>query len=497
MRNGMIQTDWLRNWAIYTPNKVALIEAETEKQVSYEDLFKQSCALALKLQTEFNIEKGDRVAVISQNDVRYVPLFFAVQRLGAILVPLNFRLSPREIEFMLEDSGAKLVICNEDYQSLIKDSELEFTSVDFSSIHENLAEIDPEKEETFKGEFTDPLMILYTSGTTGRPKGAVLTHEMIFWNSVNTGLRLNLTTNDTQLCFLPFFHTGGWNVLLMPTLHRGGQNIIMKKFDAERILELSEKYKTTVLFGVPTTLEMMSQSEKFEASDLSTVRYAIVGGEPMPIELIKTWQKKGIAIRQGYGLTEFGPNVFSLNEEDSLRKIGSIGFPNFYIETRVVNQHGELCGPDEVGELLLKGPVCMKEYWNNPQATKETIKAGWLHTGDLVKFDSEKYFYVVGRKKEMFISGGENVYPVEVEQVLSEHPDISEVAVLGTKDSKWGEVGKAFIKAKSPIQPKEIEEFCKDRLAKFKIPKHFVFLDDLPKGHTGKILKRQLSETSQ
>jgi len=242
-------------------------------------------------------------------------------------------------------------------------------------------------------------------------------------------------------------------------------------------------------------MEMMARTPIFDKVDLSTIRYAIVGGEPMPLPAIKTWDKKGVPIRQGYGLTEFGPNVFSLNEEDALRKIGSIGFPNFYIEAKVIDNDGQELGANEVGELILRGPMVMSGYWKNKKATDETLKDGWMHTGDLVRRDSEGYYFVVGRKKDMYISGGENVYPPELEQVLRTHPGVLEVAVIGVPDPKWGEVGKAFIVRKhADVSEASVHEFCLQNLAKFKIPKYFIFMEALPKGDSGKILKRKLAE---
>ncbi|PIS10645.1 MAG: AMP-dependent synthetase, partial [Bdellovibrio sp. CG10_big_fil_rev_8_21_14_0_10_47_8] len=314
------------------------------------------------------------------------------------------------------------------------------------------------------------------------------------WNSINTTLRLNISQHDCSVIFLPFFHTGGWNVLTTPFFHRGARIIFLKKFDADRVLDLSDKEGATILFGVPTTMDMLARSNLFPSVKLDKVRYAIVGGEPMPIELIQTWHQRGIAIRQGYGLTEFGPNVFSLNEEDAIRKIGSIGFSNFYIETKVVDDHGQLVGPDQVGELWLKGPMCMTEYWNNPKATAETITDGWLHTGDLVRQDMDGYFYVVGRKKDMFKSGGENVYPAELEKVIRTLPGVREVAVIGVPDRKWGEVGKAFITLEptATLTEQDLIGHCVKNLAKFKVPKFYSFIAELPKGDSGKILKRKL-----
>ncbi len=319
----------------------------------------------------------------------------------------------------------------------------------------------------------------------------------VFWNSINTSLRLNISQTDATVIFLPFFHTGGLNVLTTPFLHRGAKLIFIKKFDGDQILKLSESHKATILFGVPTTMDMMSRSEVFKNVNLTSLRYAIVGGEPMPVDLIHKWNDKGIAIRQGYGLTEFGPNVFSLNEEDAIRKIGSIGFANFYSEAKIVDDDAKELGSEQIGELVLKGPMCMTGYWKNDKATKETIKDGWLHTGDLVKKDSEGYFYVVGRKKDMYKSGGENVYPTELEQVMRHLPGVREVAVIGVPDSKWGEVGKAFIvkeSISSDLTVDKINDYCAKNLAKFKIPKYFLFVPDLPKGDSGKILKRKLLE---
>jgi fatty-acyl-CoA synthase len=354
----------------------------------------------------------------------------------------------------------------------------------------------PHEHLRIDAEFEDPCMILYTSGTTGFPKGAIINYRMMFWNSVSTGLRLNLTSDDVILSFLPFFHTSGWHVLNTPALHRGARIVFLKKFEAERVLRLCDSEKVSILFGVPTTLDMMARTRAFEEVSLKSVRYSIVGGEPMPVELIKTWEARNIPIRQGFGLTEFGPNVFSLAAADSTRKMGSIGFPNMYIETRIVGDDGLEVGTNQVGELWLRGPACTPGYWKNEAATADAIREGWFTTGDLVRKDADGFFFVAGRKKDMFISGAENVYPVEIERYLSTHPKIREVAVIGVPDEKWGEVGKAFIAAKDGqiITEEEIFVFCQGNLARYKIPKFVEILADLPKGDSGKILKRALKK---
>lgn len=487
-----MELDWLQRWNQYSPGKIALKDGETGRSLTYSQLYRATLAKAHELRTEFGIQKNDRVAVIANNDLDYVILFFATQRLGAVLVPVNFRLTYREVEHIVNDSAPSLLV----YQETFADVAAQLFENDKVTQKVLLSSRIPSEglfNESFLGSPSDPVMILYTSGTTGAPKGAVLSHEMIFWNSINTTMRLNLSQNDCTVIFLPFFHTGGWNVLTTPVLHRGGTIVLLKKFDADKILELSSIENATILFGVPTTMEMMARSPLFATTDVSTIRYAICGGEPMPIPLIKSWADKGIPVRQGYGLTEFGPNVFSLNEEDALRKIGSIGFPNFYIDIRVVDNDSKDVAANEVGELILKGPMCMTGYWRNEKATKETIKDGWLHTGDLVRRDEEGFVYVVGRKKDMFISGGENVYPPELEQVIRTLPGVREVAVIGVPDEKWGEVGKAFVvKDRADLSTDELQSHCLKYLAKFKIPKSFVFLPELPKGDSGKILKRKL-----
>ncbi|MCM2323295.1 MAG: long-chain fatty acid--CoA ligase, partial [Oligoflexia bacterium] len=433
--------------------------------------------------------------------LEYFPLFFATQRLGAMLVPMNYRLAAPEISYIVADCAPKLLIHQRQFQELIGKLDpkclpkhlLHFDGNDSMISILDAAQDLPLIEMT--KDIETPIMILYTSGTTGNPKGAMLTHRSVFWNSVNTTLRLNLTQKDVTLAFLPLFHTGGWNVLSTPLLHRGAKSILLHKFDPVQVLNLCEKEGVTILFGVPTMMDMMYHTPQFPKTNLKSVRYAIVGGEPMPIPLIKLWEEKGIPIRQGFGMTEFGPGIFSLNEEDSIRKSGSIGFPNFYVDVKIIDDNGqELTEPEQVGELLLRGPACMTGYWNRPEETAKTIQNGWLHTGDLVRKDAEGYYYVVGRKKEMYISGGENVYPAEVEKFLRTNPKIREVAVIGVPDPKWGEVGKAYLALHEgqTLTEKELLDFCLGSLAKYKIPKHVRFMKELPKGDSGKILKRAL-----
>lgn len=492
--------DWIYKWAKYTPNRMVLREYDRDIKWSYYDLNNRINALANYLYDEYHFRKGQRIAIYSRNRAEYIFLFFAGIRLGVILVPLNSRLMPRELDILINDAKPSLFLFEKKYSEQCKELK-SLENVPHCLPVENISpfltepitEIDFSIEQSFKEE--DAVMILYTSGTTGVPKGVVINHKMLFWNSINTSLRLDINSRDHTQSFAPLFHTGGWNVLLTPFIHHGGSHTILSDFDTELILELIEKEQSTILFGVPTMMQMLANSPNFKSTDLSSIRYAVVGGAPMPIPLINVWHKKGIAIRQGYGLTEVGPNCFSLHQDDAIRKRGSIGFPNFYIDAKIMGNNGKECSFNEVGELWLKSPVVTPGYWNKPAETKATITDGWFHTGDMVIKDSEGYFFVVDRKKNMFISGGENVYPAEVETLLITNKDIKEAAVIGVSDERWGEVGHAFIvSSRKALTIDDIKTFCLGQLAKYKIPKYFTIVKELPLNETGKLNRMKLIE---
>lgn len=494
MTESPIRTDWLERWALYAPNRVAIDDLGAGRSVTYDEAAQIVGRTARLLRDDVGVGAGDRVAVLAPNAVEYVLLFFAVQQLGAILVPVNWRLAPREVAHVVGDAEPALLVVDDAFADKV--GGVDAPVLDFAELQAQMH--DASRPHDFDGpepDFDAACMILYTSGTTGAPKGAVLTNRGIFWNSVNTGLRLNLTEADRTAIFAPLFHTGGWHVLTTPILHHGG-TILLTDFDPATVLRLCDERGLTILFGVPTMLAMMHETEAFAEVSLDSVRYAIVGGEPMPLPLIRAWHAKGVPIRQGYGLTEFGPNVFSLSERDAERKAGSIGFPNFYIDARVADDAGNELPADEIGELVLRGPAAMAGYWRNPEATAETLRDGWLHTGDLVRCDADGYFYVVGRKKEMFISGAENVYPAEVEGFLQTHPAVKAVAVVGVPDDRWGEVGKAFVVLHdgASLDAAALVAFARTGLAKYKAPRHVAFLDALPTSDSGKVLKRALRE---
>lgn len=494
----MIPTDWSSRWAIYKPHAIALEEYETGRKLSWLQYNNVAGRMASFLESQYMIQKGDSIALLAENSLELAILFAAAQKLGFVLVPLNYRLTGSELEFLLNDCKPKLLVYDSKFSEKIK------TCKTIETIHaqittESLAnenDMAIAANKTFNYESADiqeddPIFLIYTSGTTAFPKASIYTHKMLFWNSINTQMRLDITGNDRSLNCAPSFHTGAWNVLLTPFLHHGAYTLLMRKFDPGAVIERLEKHQMTVWWAVPTMLKMLAEEPALTNAKLDHLRYFIVGGEAMPIPLIKFWHSKGILIRQGYGLTEVGPNVTSLNHEDAIRKQGSIGKPNFYYQVKIVDEQGKEAS---TGEFLLKGPTVTPGYWNNEQATKASIIDGWFHTGDLVKIDDEGFIYIVDRIKNMYISGGENVYPAEVEFILRQYPAVQDVAIVGVPDQKWGETGMAFIipEGENSVNPDQLNEYCQQKLAKYKIPRHFVFIDELPKNDAGKTDRKQL-----
>ncbi|NBC18481.1 MAG: AMP-binding protein [Bacteroidetes bacterium] len=497
---GPIRTDWLERHALYHPDRVALVWEPTGDEYTYGACHRIGTRLAHGLLDRYDLAPGDRVAILAENTLEHVLLFIAAQKAGLILVPLNFRLAVPELQYIVGDSDPAVLFYSDDYAETVDALTTDARRAPLATVDDlidgegaaPILDVDPPGLD-------DPLMLLYTSGTTGRPKGALITHGMLFWNAVNTEMRLDLTSADVSFNAAPFYHTGGWNVLLTPFLLHGATTYLLDRFDPARLLRLCDAAPMTILWGVPTMLKMMSDDPAFDEVSLETVRYAIVGGEAMPEPLIRTWQQKGVPIRQGFGMTEVGVNCFSLPERDAMRKIGSIGFPNFYIDTRVVDDDGQDVPQGETGELLMCGPVVTPGYWRDPEATAAAIDNGWFHTGDLVRVDDEGYFYVVGRKKEMYISGGENVYPAEVEAILYTLDGVAEAAVVGVPDPQWGETGLAYLACApdASLTADDVQAHCRAHLAAFKVPRHVRFLDELPKGHSGKILKKALAERAE
>ena len=446
------------------------------------------------MQKEFGIKQNDRIIVISPNCFEYLYLFAAAQKIGFCLVPLNYRLTKNEISKLVNETDAKLILHHSDYANLLGDYGYKYDlSLFFSKLVTSYPTCDYSPVNI---DENDPIFILFTSGSSGYPKGVKYTHKIMFWNSINTQTSLIINNETNTIICMPPFHTGGWNVLLTPVLHVGGTVIIMEKFDATKILEDIEFYKCQVFMGVPTMLQMMRNEVYFERLNLASLNYIIVGGEAIPVSLIEDYHQKGVPIRQGYGMTEVGPNLTSLHENQALNKIGSIGKPNMYVEIRIVNEKLEDAKKGESGELWLNGPVVTPGYFNkNAVDDKAFNQDGWFRTGDIVQMDTNGFLYIIDRIKNMYISGVENVYPAEVERILKSHPDIHEVIITRVPDKKWGEVGYAFI-VSSQRDISKIQSYCKENLSKYKVPKFIKFYDSLPKTETGKIDRKFLQATA-
>ncbi len=493
----MFFNDWLARRCLYTPAQIALVDLVGGRRVAYREMDRRACALACWLRREVGIAPCDRVACLSTNRLEYLDLFFACGKIGAVLVPLNYRLPDAGLAELMEDCQPGCLVVEETWREFgasCLSKGLTGRVVEMSALDSIAASAEPQPAPGRQAGIEETAMILYTSGTTGKSKGAMISWRQIHWNAVNTTIGLQLTAADVSFLNTPLYHTGGWHVLFTPLMHLGGRVVLQKQFDAAQCNELIATEGVTILFGIPTTMRMMMDAPNFAAADFSSLRFAICGGEPCPLPVIRAYEQKGVPVRQGYGLTEAGPNCFSLPAGDAIRKEGSVGFPNFHIETRIEKENGAEAGPEEVGELLMCGPHVFSGYWNNPEATRETLADGWVRTGDLFRRDAEGYHYVVGRRKEMFISGGENVYPVQIEKVLQGHPGVAQVAVVGVPDARWGEVGCAFVVVSDRVTEQELRDWCRRFLAGYQCPKHVVVLDHLPLGHSGKIDKQTLRQ---
>jgi len=496
---------WIDKRACITPERIALT-GET-RTLTYKEMAGEMNSLARTLALGYSIQRGDRVAILARNRIEYFTLLFAIAKIGAMAVPLNNRLSAPELEFQLRDSAPKMLIADQEFYEMGR-------QLKQSGAVSNLVPMDPQESQpslyTRMLEYSDapfeapeadgslPFLIIYTSGTTGRPKGAVLTQENMYWNAVNNNLALEITSEDKILTILPLFHIGGIGLFALPGLLAGAEIIVPNRFLPEQTLQLIEQKGVTICMGVPTIFDALRKTPAFHTTNLSSLRWFYSGGAPCPLELIRYYHERGIPLGQGFGMTETSPTVFMLMKEDYRKHAGSIGKPVMFCDVRIVDNQGRDVPRGEIGELWVKGPNLFKEYWNLPEETAKSHSGGWFRTGDLAKMDEDGFFHIAGRKKEMIISGGENVYPLEVEQVLYAHPGIAEAAVWGIPDEKWGEVPVAAVafSAGTSLTQEELAAYCMSRLAKYKCPKHFFIMESLPKNATGKIDKVTLKKNS-
>jgi len=437
-----------------------------------------------------------------------VDLLFGLGKIGAIFAPLNWRLTSRELSYIFNDCQPKVLIVGPEFVPLYNEMchtisvkhviSLEGAELSGAESYEELlSQAAMEAPSHSAIEADDPYCILYTSGTTGSPKGAVLPHRQILWNAINTVVSWGLSEKDVSPILTPMFHAGGLFVFLVPLLYAGGRIVMARSFEPDSSLKLIADEGCTVILGVPTLFQAWMNSSLFEEVDFSHVHFFISGGAPCPPSLIENWTKtKGVILRQGYGLTEVGVNCFSMTDEDALSKKGSVGKPIFHSEMRLVDGDGNDVSIGETGELIIKGPHVCLGYWNNPVATSEALRDGWFHTGDMARRDPQGYFYIVGRLKDMIISGGENIYAAEVEAVFREHVDVADAALIGQPDETWGEVGLMIVACKPDhkVDVEELLSFCSGRLAKYKIPKRIEFVEALPYSPYGKVIKDELRQ---
>ena len=491
----MIVLDWIAKWAEYSPNKTAIICDDSNESYSYANLDIYANRLVEKLKV-LGLVEGDRLAVLSEHSVEYVVLFVACQRLGVILVPLNYRLSLHEIQKLISDSTPSLIVYSDNHKTKINDLETLAAKVfcikDIRQFY---------LDDTVSAKTThhiinedNPIFIFYTSGTTGKPKGVIYTNKMLFWNSLNTSMQIGITFRDSTIITLPPYHTSGWNVFLTPLLHKGASIRILKKFDTSKVLYLLEKHKITLFVALPTMLLMMQKNANIKNFNLNALRYIISGGEKVPLKLLSFWKnEKGINIRPGYGLTEAGPSITSLHHSVTEIKPNSIGKTNFYLDVKILDKNGHEVQENTTGELCIKGNVVTPGYWNNSVLTNEKIKKGWLYTGDFAYIDQQGYLFLRGRKNDMYISGGENIYPQEIETHLENIEGINYAVVLSINDEKWGECGIAFVTTKNKnLTPKDIRACLKDKLASYKHPKYIFILEEIPLTSLGKVSRKKL-----
>jgi len=500
---------WLERRTLQTPDRPLLtFEGETWTYAEFE----HRSALVADVLRVGGVKAGDRVGYLAFNHPTFLESMFACARLGAIFVPLNFRLTGPELAFMLDDAGVNTMIAGPEHRSILDSvrSEVPVTrwigveganstgaDAEWEDYEELLSSAVP-VEEIASIDPGETALIMYTSGTTGRPKGAMLTHENIWWNNVGTLMTGEYTDAEVTLVMAPLFHIGGLNVTTLIVMQRGGHVILHRHFEPGAALAAVEEHRVTSLFGVPAMFLFMSQMPEFDSTDMSSINITICGGAPVPEPLQKRYTGVGVPFQQGYGLTETSPSLTVLTKDFGEQKLGSAGQPVFFMEMKLINEKGATIDePFTKGEICARGPNIMKGYWNRPEATAEAIDAdGWFRTGDAGYVDEEGFYFVADRVKDMVISGGENVYPAEVEEVLLGHPALSEVAVIGTPSQKWGEAVTAvasLIDGES-LTLEELREFAGASLARYKLPSRLEIVDEIPHNASGKMLKRELRE---
>ncbi|MBL0173005.1 MAG: AMP-binding protein [Gemmatimonadaceae bacterium] len=485
--------DPLSWWSRVEGTRVALIEAASARRHTYRSLDIDADRWCARL-AGWGIGHGDRVAILAQNRAEFIPLLFGCIRRGAILVPLNWRLSAPELARVVEDASP-VVLLGEDRMRTLAEAALAVATLEripeWRDLDRDLASVAEHVPMSQARSAEDATMLLYTSGSTGSPKGVMVPHRQLLWNAIATTTAWRIGADDVGPIATPFFHTGGWNVFTTPMLFRGGTLVLTDGFDAAGYFEMLERFGVTLAFGVPTQLAMVRETASW-GRPLPALRTFLSGGAPCAQRIKDAVRLAGYKFREGYGLTECGPNCFATSDATAIEKDGTVGWPMPFLSMRLRDETGRVAGDDEVGELELRGPQLFGGYFRAPQQTAEVMTDdGFLRTGDLASRDADGVYTIRGRRKEMFISGGENVFPGEVETALLDCPGVREATVIGVADARWGEVGCALVVRESDaLDATVLLAHARSRLAGYKVPKHVQFVDAIPRLGSGKIDRR-------
>ena len=506
--------DWIHRRRIKSKGRIAVISAAGE--LTYDELDERVNRLAHALRDR-GVRQGDRVAYLGENHPAFLETLFAAGSLGAVFVPLNTRLAPPEIQFALEDSGSTVLIASATLEPLAvagsrgadvghlilvqdgpqRPAERQDGDLTAEDYEEVLTGGSPERPEA-EVQLEDLALILYTSGTTGHPKGAMLTHANLTWNCFNVLTDFDLSSREVALMIAPMFHVASLGMGALPVLLKGGTLVLETKFEPGRVLELIEQHQTTFISGVPTTYQMLAEHPAWESADISSLRHLTCGGSAVPLRVLDAYEDRGLAFTMGYGMTETSPGATTLPPRYSRDKQGSGGTAHFHTQVRVADPMGQICPVGEVGEIQVQGPNVIQAYWNRPEANEDSFlreeDGTWLKTGDMGYLDEDGFLFISDRLKDMIISGGENIYPAQVEQQISQLEAVAAVAVIGVPDERWGEVGRAVIVVREGHQLTEelVLDHLDGRLARYKIPKSVVFVDEMPRTASGKIRKPDL-----
>ncbi len=491
---------WTSDRARATPDRVAVDDRGV--CISYAELDRRATALARAF-VRAGLGVGSRVATITGNSSDHVVVFFACAKAGAALVPLSWRLSPRELAEQLVVAEPAILLVEDEFRTLSRSvatrlaRTIPTTGLGSQGVEAEIPTLTFTKDAAARQDVRDddPLLIIFTSGTTGTARGAVLTHANCFWTNVSLSRIAEITSHDVVLAMMPEYHVGGWNIQPLLAWWQGATVVLERTFDPARVLHLIAERGITTMMGVPTNYLFLSQHPDFEQADLSTLRHAIVGGAPMPAPLLRAWHARGVALTQGYGLTEASPNVLCLANEDARRRLGSAGKPYPHVDVALADPvTGELLDGAARGELLVRGPGVFAGYFRDPEASRLALRGGWLHTGDMVDRDAEGFYTIVDRLGDIFISGGESIAPAEVESVLAQHPAVADVAVVGVADQRWGEVGVAWIVVRrgATTDDEDLRAHASRSLARYKVPSQFRFVAAIPRSASSKVLRRHL-----